>query len=194
MRLFFALDLPGGLREAIAGWQRGFDDPALRPVRAENLHMTLVFLGSRDPGEVDAIAEAGFSRVETPAPVIEIDPEPAGRPKGRRPGLFALEARSPAAVELQSQVVQGLAAAGLHQPDDRPFWPHITVARVRPAKRGSRRPAVVERPPGTPNVRSQIFRPTPLIALTLFRSQTRREGAVYEPMAELELPTAETER
>ena len=194
MRLFCALELPDELREAIASWQRGFDDPALRPVPAENLHMTLVFLGSRDGGEVEAIAEAAFSQVDSPAPVVEIAPEPVGLPRGRRPGLYALEARSSQAEALQAQVVAGLAAAGLHEPEERPFWPHITVARVRQAKRGSRRPAVVERPPVKPNIRSKNFRPVPLVALTLFRSQTRREGALYEPMAELELPTAETER
>lgn len=193
MRLFLALELPDDLREAIAAWQRGFDDPALRIVPAENLHMTLVFLGSRDPDEVDAIAEAAFAKVDQPAPVIEIDPEPVGRPRGKRPRLFALRARSPGAEALQAQVVAGLAGAGLYEPEERPFWPHLTVARVRPAARGSRRPAVVKRPPG-PVDRTYVCRPTALVALTLFRSQTRREGAEYEPMAELELPTAETER
>ena len=160
MRLFCALKLPDELRAGIAAWQAGFDDPALRVVPAENLHMTLVFLGSRDPGDVDAIAEAAFSRVDSPAPVVEIEPKPVGLPRGKRPGLFALEARSPQAETLQAQVVAGLAAAGLHEPEDRPFWPHLTVARVRPAKRGSRRPGVVERPPGPlPNTRS-LFRPT----------------------------------
>ena len=82
--------------------------------------MTLVFLGSRDPGDVDAIAEAAFSRVDSPAPVVEIEPEPVGLPRGKRPGLFALEARSPQAEALQAQVVAGLAAAGLHEPEERP--------------------------------------------------------------------------
>jgi len=198
MRLFLALELPDGLREAIAAWQRGFDDPALRPVPAANLHMTLVFLGQRDPHDLDAIAEAAFSRVDSPAPVIEIDPEPVGRPRGKRPRLFALQARSPAAGALQAQVVAGLADAELNEPRatesrQRTFWPHLTVARVRPAKRGSRGPAVVERPPG-PVDRTYVCRATALVRLTLFRSQTRPEGAVYEPMAELELPPAETER
>lgn len=190
MRLFVALELPDDVRGAIAAWQRGWDDPALRPVPAENLHMTLVFLGSRDPADLEAIAEAAFSRVDSPAPVVAIDPEPVGRPRGRRPGLFALEAPSPGAEALQAQVVDGLVAAGLHEREERPFWPHITVARVRRAKRGSRSPAAVERPPGRLPEHMFVFRPTPLIRLTLFRSQTRRGGAVYEPMAELELPTA----
>lgn len=196
-RLFVALELPEPMREAIAAWQRGFD-PALRPVRPEGLHVTLAFLGSRDETEIDAIAEAAFARVDSPAPEIELDSEPVARPSGKRPSLYALEARSGSeSVEaVQRQVVAGLAEADFHEPEDRPFWTHVTVARVRPAKRGSRKPGVVERAPETapPNVRSQIVRPTRLLALTLFRSHTKREGAVYEPMAVLELPPAETER
>lgn len=194
MRLFLALELPDDLRDAIAAWQRGLDDPALRIVPAENLHMTLVFLGSRDPADVDAIARAAFSKVDSSAPEIEIDPEPVGRPRGKRPRLYALQGRSPGAEAVQAQVVAGLAEADLHEPEEHPFWPHLTVARVRPVARGSRKPAVVERPPGRVPDRTYVCRPTPLVRLTLFRSRTGREGAVYEPMAELELPPAETER
>ncbi len=194
MRLFVALDIPADLRSGLAGWQEGFDDLALRAVRPEALHMTLVFLGSRDEGDVRAIAEAAFSEVDSPAPVISVEPEPVGIPRGKRPRLFALSTPSRQAEALQRQVESGLVAAGLHEPEARPFWPHLTVARVRPAKRGGRKPAGVERPPG-PIPEHTFLRPTALVRLVLFRSLQRRGGAVYEPMAELELPTAdETER
>ncbi|MDP9189721.1 MAG: RNA 2',3'-cyclic phosphodiesterase, partial [Actinomycetota bacterium] len=143
-RLFVALELPAELREAVAGWQRGFDDPALRPVRAESLHMTLVFLGYRPEKEIDAIAAAAFGGVDGPAPRLEIEPVPVGVPRGKRPRLFALDTPSPQAEALQRQVEAGLVAARFHEPEKRPFWPHLTVARVRPEKRGGRKPALVE--------------------------------------------------
>ena len=77
--------------------------------------------------------------------------------------------------------------AHFYTPEKRPFWPHLTVARVKPEKRGGRKPALVERPPG-PLAERTFLRPTPLVRLVLFRSHLRREGAVYESVAELELP------
>jgi 2'-5' RNA ligase len=186
-RLFVALDLPADLRHGLAGWQRGeLTDPALRPVRPESLHMTLVFLGYRPEKEIERIAAAALD-IEAVAPTIELEPEPVGVPRGKRPRLYALDAPSEGAVALQAEVERRLVEARFHKPEKRPFWPHLTVARVRPEKRGGRKPALVERPPG-PLAEHTFLRPTPLVRLVLFRSHLRREGALYEPVAELELP------
>lgn len=187
-RLFVALDLPENLRSAIADWQRAeLTDPALRPVRPESLHMTLVFLGYRPEKEIDRIVAAAFD-VEAIAPSIELEPEPIGVPRGKRPRLFALDAPSEGAVALQAGVERRLVAGRFHKAEKRPFWPHLTVARVKPEKRGGRKPALVESPPGPLVERTFLLRPIPLVRLVLFRSHLRREGAVYEPVAELELP------
>jgi 2'-5' RNA ligase len=69
-----------------------------------------------------------------------------------------------------------LAAARLYEPAEREFRPHATVARLRPDARvaGGKMPG-----------------PAPVTfygeALTLYRSQLRREGARYEPLARLPL-------
>ncbi len=190
-RLFVALDLPEPVRDAIVAWQREeLTDPALRPVRPESLHMTLVFLGYRAEKEIGRIAEAAFD-VELPAPEIELLREPVGVPRGKRPRLFALDAPSEGAVALQAAVERNLVEGRYYEPEKRPFWPHLTVARVRPERRGSRKPALVESPPG-PLSEHTFLRPIPLVRLVLFRSHLRREGALYEPMAELELPTGDS--
>ncbi len=203
-RLFVALDLPGPAREAVAAWQaRELTDPRLRPVPPENLHLTLVFLGWQAEKDFGRIAEAalGDPRLPPAAPLVELLPDPVGRPRGRRPGLFTLEARAPAVSELQGTVSDRLERARFHEPEKRAFWPHLTVARVKPERRergeaaGGRRsrrrgrPAVVERWPGPLGGTPVRFCPTRLV---VFRSHMRPSGARYEPMAELELPTAET--
>ncbi|MDP9228111.1 MAG: RNA 2',3'-cyclic phosphodiesterase [Actinomycetota bacterium] len=203
-RLFVALELPAELRDGIVEWQRReLRDPALRAVKPESLHMTLAFLGYRPEKEIESIAEVALGRGGAgsqgppPAPEIELDPDPVAVPR-RRPRLFALDARSDSAAALQAQVSIRLEQAHFYEPEKRPFWPHLTVARVRPEKRGGRKPAAVESPPG-PLTEHTFLRPIPLVRLVLFRSHLRREGALYEPMAELELPTGpmtenETER
>jgi RNA 2',3'-cyclic 3'-phosphodiesterase len=187
-RLFVALDLPDEVREGLVAWQGSeLTDPALRPVKPESLHMTLVFLGYHPEKAIERVAEAALG-VDAPAPEVRLVPEPLGVPRGRRPRLFAIDAPSEGAVELQAQVERRLVEERFYEPEKRPFWPHLTVARVKPEKRGSRKPALVERAPGPlPEQTFPPFRPTRLV---LFRSHLRPTGAEYEPMAELELPTA----
>jgi 2'-5' RNA ligase len=190
-RLFVALDLPEEVRDLIVAWQtRELTDPALRPVKPASLHMTLVFLGYQAEKDLGRIAEAALG-VEAATPEIELSPEPVGVPKGRKPRLYALDAPSEGAVAMQAEVERRLVAARLYRPEGRPFWPHLTVARVKPAARGSRKPAAVERPPGPLRRTDVRFRPPRLV---VFRSHLRRTGAEYEPMAELELPPATPDR
>jgi RNA 2',3'-cyclic 3'-phosphodiesterase len=192
-RLFVALDLPPDVRAGLVDWQRtALADPALRPVKADSLHITLVFLGYQAEKEVRKVSKAAFD-VDATAPAVELVSQPLGVPRSR-PRLVALDARSEETVALQKQVEQNLVAEGYYEPEKRPFWPHLTVARVRSEAPGSRKPAQIRtQPHPLPEHMFRFFRPTRLV---LFKSHLRRTGAEYESLAELELPTAndETER
>jgi 2'-5' RNA ligase len=187
-RLFVALDLPDDVRAGLVDWQRtALSDPALRPVRPESLHLTLVFLGYQAEKEVRKIARTAFE-VDAEAPAVELVTEPLGVPRSR-PRLIALDARSEETVALQKQVEENLVEEGFYEPEKRPFWPHLTVARVKPEVPGSRKPAQIRtQPHPLPEHMFRFFRPTRLV---LFKSHLRRTGAEYESLAELELPTAE---
>jgi RNA 2',3'-cyclic 3'-phosphodiesterase len=184
-RLFIALDLPAEVRREIEAWCRiGGRDPALRPLRRESLHITLAFLGYRAEKDIehltDIVGDCGSF-----APSIELR-DPVGRPTGSRPRLYALEVISPQTVTLQAALQKSLVAAHLYEPEKRPFWPHVTVARVRPAGRGSKRPADVCRP--LPSLPDQIRRPFHGVRVTLYRSKLQPQGAIYTPLAQSELP------
>jgi 2'-5' RNA ligase len=184
-RLFVALDLPDEVRDGIVTWQREtLTDAALRVVRPESLHMTLVFLGYQPEKAIDDVSAAALAPARgIAAPQIRLLPKPVGKPKGR-PRLFAIEAEAPDVVELQAGVSDSLEAAGFYKPEKRPFWPHLTVARVKPEKRGSKRPARLEGPPEPlPGEREQMFGS---VRLRLYRSHLRPQGAEYESLAELE--------
>jgi RNA 2',3'-cyclic 3'-phosphodiesterase len=186
-RLFVALDLPQDVRSGLVDWQRtALSDPALRLVRPEALHITLVFLGYHPEKEAKKIAKKAFA-VDAAAPAVELITDPVGVPR-KRPRLIAVEAQSDDTVELQRQVEERLVGAGYYEPEKRPFWPHLTVARVKPEAPGSRKPAQIRRdPPPLPEHMFRFFRPTRLV---LFKSHLRPTGAEYESVAELELPTA----
>ncbi|MDQ3724308.1 MAG: RNA 2',3'-cyclic phosphodiesterase [Actinomycetota bacterium] len=186
-RLFVALDLPEQVREGINAWGReALADPGLRPVPVENLHVTLAFLGQRPEAEIEAIGEA-VRESAGPAPWVELL-DPVQRPPRGRARLFALPVLSPGTETLQAGVEQRLVEGGFYEPEKRPFWPHVTLARVRPQGRGSRRPAVIADPPGKlPEALSEAFFG---VRLSLYRSVLLPSGAQYVPLAQVELPGA----
>ena len=183
-RLFLALDLPEPARAAIAAWRdelvSGRAD--LRPVRPEALHVTLVFLGWQDESAAPRIAEAAFGALPdgppprlTPAGVRAVPP--------RNPRLFALDLEDEGgrATALQAAASAALEAGGWYRPEKRPFWPHLTLARV---KRG-RAPGAAD--PGRGRRHRTRSRPP---SVTLYRSTLRPQGALYEPLARTVLADA----
>jgi RNA 2',3'-cyclic 3'-phosphodiesterase len=186
-RLFVALDLPDRIREGIVAWgEESLSDPSLRPVPVQSLHITLAFLGYRPEKEVERIAEAVRESAGA-APLVELL-DPVQRPPRGRARLFALPALSPGTEALQTGLEERLVNEGFYEPEKRPFWPHVTVARVRPEARGSRRPAVVSDPPAKlPEALSEAFLG---VRLALYRSELKPTGAQYVPLAQVELPGA----
>lgn len=183
-RLFVALDLPEEVRSGIVAWgRRELDDPALRPVRAESLHVTLVFLGYRAEKEIPRLAEI-VEASGAVAPRIELE-DPVGRPSPGRARLFALPAVSPETVALQAELEERLVAERLYEPEKRPFWPHVTVARVRPREPGSKRPARLSKAPG--GLPQELLQPFSGVRMTLYRSELQSQGAQYTPLAQVKL-------
>jgi 2'-5' RNA ligase len=198
-RLFTALDLPDDVRDGLAGWQRReCTDPALRALEEASLHITLCFLGylsEKAIGEVGEVVAALAPR----AVEVRLEPEPVPV-KGRRPGLFAIDAPSEGAVEAQGELSEALSAARLYKPEKRAFWPHVTVARVR-SERGPKgssgrrrrgKPRVVERPPGP--LPEALLEPFGAVRIALYRSHLRSSGARYERLSALQLPPATSGR
>jgi 2'-5' RNA ligase len=184
-RLFIALDLPEAVRAGIVAWGReALADPALRPVAPESLHITLAFLGWLPEKEIlrlGRIVEASGGE----APSIQLA-DPVQRPERGRPRLFALPADSPGTIALQGGLREELVAGRLYEPEKRPFWPHVTVARVRREERGSKRPALVSKPPGA--LPQALLQLAVCRRMTLYRSELQPQGAQYTPLAQVELP------
>jgi RNA 2',3'-cyclic 3'-phosphodiesterase len=177
-RLFVALDLPDPVRDGLAEWgEAELVDPELRPLPPRSLHLTLVFLGTRGPGEAEEI-EAAVREIEAPAPLLKLE-DPIPLPRHKRASLFVLPAPSPATTDLHHGVVDQLEELGLYVAE-------VTVARVRPESRGSRRPAAITRWPG--DLPDGLKEPFYGVRLTLYRSELQPGGARYTPLAQVELP------
>jgi len=192
-RLFVALDLPDPVRDSLAAWQeRALTGEALRPVRPEALHVTLCFLGYHRERDIERIGGI-VTDVEPRFVEIKLDREPVPVPP-KRPRLFAVGGESPAASALQAELSDRLQAERFYEPEKRPFWTHVTVARVRPEKgsrKGGRRgnPRAVERPPGP--LPDELLQPFGGARVALYRSFLRPTGAEYVRLAGLNLTFAE---
>lgn len=183
-RLFVALDLPDRVKAGIEAWGREeLTNPALRLVRREALHVTLAFLGYRAEKEIPRLAEI-VEAIAAPSPRIELS-GPVAKPSLSRARLFALPVDSPGTVELQAELERELVAGHFYEPAKRPFWPHVTVARVRPEDRGSKRPAHVSKPPG--GLPQELLQPFSGVRVTLYRSELQSQGAQYTPLAQVKL-------
>jgi 2'-5' RNA ligase len=179
-RLFVALDPAESDREALGAWRdtviAGRSD--LRPVTPAALHLTLAFLGYRPEKEIPAIAAAAFEPLAG-LHAVELRPAAVVPVPRRGPRLFALDLEDPSAgaARIQAAVVEALAAKRFHRPEKRPWWPHITLARV---KRNVRAEPLEAEPPEGPLRATQV---------TLYRSILRPQGALYEPLAQHSLST-----
>lgn len=169
-----ALDLPDSVREAIAVWRDNAvaGRPDLRSVAPEALHVTLCFLGWRPEKEVPLVAQVvsdACSGLAVPRlAALGLEPVPP-----RRPRLFALDLddRRGRAARVQAAMSDALAAGRFHEPEARPFWPHVTLARVKRGERAG--PLEASAPPSEPFDAPEV---------TLYRSTLRPQGAVYEPL------------
>lgn len=136
--------------------------------------MTLVFLGHLAEEEIPRIADALPRFAVAPRlTALGVKPVPP-----RQPRLFALdladeEGRCGA---IQASVSDALEALGLYEPEKRPFWPHVTLARVRKGARVRRMEV--------PNPPAEAWRGE---AITLYRSRLSPKGARYEQLHRIPL-------
>lgn len=176
-RLFVALELPEAVAAALVHWRAPLlrSVPALRALAPEALHVTLCFIGWRPEEAIAPIAETVTACAGASGGVAGLSlGDPLWLPP-RRPRVLALglEDRGGQLAALQACVSEQLAAGGWHEPEARPYLPHVTVARVRAGESVSRRVALSPAP-------EVEFRGA---AVVLYRSHLQRAGARYEPLS-----------
>jgi 2'-5' RNA ligase len=172
LRLFVAADLPPAVRAVCAGWRDGVvgERPALRPVPDDNLHVTLSFLGWREPGVAESVAGA-LAGVVAPARGLALGGARWLPP--RRPRVLAVDVDDRAG---DLGRLRAAVAGAVDDEDPRPFLPHVTIARVRGRER--------LRAEELASPRAVRF---DAAALTLYRSRPGPGGSVYEPLWRAEL-------
>jgi RNA 2',3'-cyclic 3'-phosphodiesterase len=135
-RLFIAIDIPGPIKEALTQFTREL--PAARWVPADQIHLTLRFIGEAGPQAFAAIKGALAGIQFHP---FQLGLHGAGHfPPGKHPRVLwvGVEA-NPELMELYQDLELALVDVGI-PPEERPFSPHLTLARLKtsaPAAVGS---------------------------------------------------------
>lgn len=176
MRLFIAIELPENIKKEFAR-MRG-DIPGARWVAAEQIHLTLAFLGEVEEATGERLT-AELSRIHSQAFKLRF----AGTgcfPDRRRPRVLwvGLEPE-PLLTKLVNQVRSAVLACGIPQ-EERPFSPHITLARLKAAP--SHACDSFLDPRHTPKLP-----PVAVGQFTLFQSRLNPHGAEHIPLTHIPL-------
>ena len=169
IRLFVAIDLPTDVRERLLALQGGV--PGARWSNAEQLHLTLRFIGEVDENIGHDIDDA-LTAIRAPSFTVELSG--VGEFGGKNPrALWAGVKASDALLHLQRKVETALQRIGL-EPEPRKYSPHITLARLRAAPKDK----VVQF-----LTHGSLFSagPFPVNHFVLFSSHPSQSGSLYRP-------------
>jgi len=153
----------------------------VRWVRLEGAHITLRFLGPTEEGRIEALV-AALTSVAAAAEPLDLELAGAGAfPSARRPRAIWLGVGKGATelVRLAGALNDALATSGWER-DDRPFQPHLTLARADGVAAGSATAATLARAMEGRVIPSRVDR------IGLFESVTGAGRAHY--LSHVELP------
>lgn len=175
-RLFVAVPVPEELFSFVRSAQALLPPiSGLRLMREDQFHVTLAFIGEVGPEKAQAAREVVRSVSEDMGGTAQL----GGFlyfPSSARARVVALGISDPHKifVELFELVMSGLEKARVMKREKRPFKPHLTIARLKV--------------PGMVKPKSdsgqQVFA---VQSICLFRSELRRDGAVYTVLEQVPL-------
>lgn len=187
MRVFAAVELPEEVRARIAAAARSLLEGvrAAKPVREENLHVTVRFVGEVAAAAVDplcaAVRDAAASVAKGRASARGV----GAFPNARRPRVVwvGLDDAGAVLASVESAISARLTPLGWRR-EERPFSAHVTVARMREGARDlGPLPARLE----AAAREAQEFGAVPVDAVTVFQSELGSSGSRYTALARFPL-------
>jgi RNA 2',3'-cyclic 3'-phosphodiesterase len=152
----------------------------LKWVNPEHSHLTLVFLGDVDDARVPAVVEAIGRDVALEPFQITLESIGVFPPRGAPRVLWiGVGAGASLVADLQREIARRVAALGIAL-EDRPFHPHLTLARWRDSRPADRGRALDAAPRGVV-ARARID------GATLYQSRLSSAGPSYTPLARANL-------
>lgn len=168
MRLFFAVETPRDIKDALASLPRSYGHFSLRWTKPENLHVTLLFLGEIADIRLSRIVEAGESVARHTAPFPIIFKTIVLAPPQRPPRMVWLTGETSSQFK---KLVWDLSRATGVSADHSPTF-HLTLARSREA--------IPQAPRFAP--KTITLPPIEVREFVLMESKLLQEGPTYTPL------------
>lgn len=152
----------------------------VKPVSADNLHLTLKFLGDTNPTRIPEISKA-VSEAVNGEKIIEGRIVGLGAfPRIQRPSVIwaGLENGEPL-IRIAECLETKLSGLGFH-PEQKPFHPHLTLARIK-SKPPAELAELLNENPATD------FGVVSIASVELFQSELQPNGPRYAVLASAEL-------
>ena len=180
-RLFIAIELPPSVRQRLKSHidhlRHAVPEARASWVREENLHLTLKFLGDTRLTKVEGFSQATQRAASRVGPFEMIIGSCGAFPTNGKPRVLWIGIEDPSGqLALLHQALEDECAQAGFAREQRPFHPHLTIARLRQPQ-GSRRLAEVHKEMG-------FDRETVVVSdLALIRSELRSEGSRHSVVA-----------
>jgi 2'-5' RNA ligase len=179
-RTFIAVRIPEGVRRKLMEIERELmgSGADVKWVSAENLHITLKFIGPVEPNRVEAAARAVESAVQG-ITAFEVHLAGVGAfPKVSRPSVVWVgTGRGGEELKSLAERVESACEREGFEREPRPFSPHITIGRVKSPK-GLDALAV-----GLERLRMAEAGSFPVEEVAVMKSELRPSGPVYSELA-----------
>lgn len=191
LRLFVAAELPPAVLAALDQAQRELRASALplRFVRPGGIHLTLQFIGDVPAPEAATIERALSEALGAFTPVA-LRTSGAGTFGGDNARVVwaGLAGELDALRALHSRVRSALAGTGVAAADERPFRPHLTLARVSPDATAAERRRIRELAAAATLASIEFA----IASVALIRSELGAGGARYAALARFPASAAHT--
>ena len=188
LRSFIAVEIPAEIQRTIlrhtASLQKTLVKPLVRWVEAQNLHLTLKFLGDVAPEaleqlngalKVELINQGSFSMSVAGLGMF---------PNPQRPRIIWIGLEAPSALSTLQHSVDTVAALMGYIPEEHPFSPHLTIGRVGQSVSQADRMKI------SATIKTMTVGNLGLVhveTVCIFKSDLRPGGSVYTPLYTLPL-------
>ncbi|MDD2695671.1 MAG: RNA 2',3'-cyclic phosphodiesterase [Anaerolineales bacterium] len=180
IRAFIAIEMSPEIQRALdqvsAQLRAGLTDAPVRWVRAENIHLTLKFLGDVSISNLEMLQKMLAAEVSGHVPFEMSVGEIGAFPNTRRPRVLWIKVQAPQDLTTLQYGIEALTERLGYPREERPFFPHLTLGRI---SRGANPGDIRRVSEALETFKVGFLGATRVAAVNLYRSDLGPSGAAY---------------
>ena len=135
LRTFIAVEIPPHVQKQIQHetepLRKAIGSSLVRWAPAQNIHLTLKFLGDVSPASVDSLSQMLRTEADS-SPAFDMEIRELGSfPSLRRPRVLFIGIQAPAELDALYRGIESACARLGYESEGRDFAPHLTLGRVK---------------------------------------------------------------